>query len=141
MKLEFAPFPKSKQEPFLVTSPPTSHYNCIAWAYGDNTKWFWPDSQKIYFWPNDIPRVETIEAFIKLFENIGYSVCENGEIEREYHKIAIYQKNNIPTHAARQLENGLWTSKLGEHFDVTHSISSMSDGFYGNVGVFMKRKK
>lgn len=141
MKLELPIFPNTIKEPFLLTSPPTTHYNCIAWAYGDDTRWFWPDNQNIYFWPHDVPRVETIEAFIKLFEKIGYSICEDGEHEHEFDKVAVYVNQGKPTHAARQLQNGMWTSKLGENFDITHSIKSMSDGFYGNVGVFLKRPR
>jgi hypothetical protein len=56
-------------------------------------------------------------------------------------KVAIYADNfNKPTHAARQLDNGFWTSKLGQHFDVTHTIFSMENGVYGNVAFFMRKK-
>jgi hypothetical protein len=133
-------FPNSKIDPFLLTSPQTTVYNCIAWAYGVIDRWFWPDSSGIYYWPNTVPRVENTDAFIKLFESIGYSVCDNGDLEDGFQKVAIYADNNgKPTHAARQLKNGLWTSKLGQSYDVTHTIYSMSDGQYGNVAVFMKR--
>ncbi len=142
MKIEFPPFPNSKIDPFLVTSPKSANYNCIAWAYEDDSKWFWPDSSNIYYWPNDIPREEKIDSFIKLFNNIGYEICSNGDVEKDYQKVAIYSdKFGKPTHSARQLENGFWTSKLGQYFDVTHTIFSMGDGVYGNVAVFMRRKK
>jgi hypothetical protein len=142
MRIEFPPFPNSKLDPFLVTSPQTAHYNCIAWAFGDNTKWYWPDSANYYFWPTEIAREEKIESFIELFKLIGYEVCESEELEPDYLKVAIYaDKFGKPTHAARQLSNGYWTSKLGQHFDVTHTIFSMKDGSYGNVAVFMKKKK
>ncbi|MFM9909954.1 MAG: hypothetical protein ACKVOW_11420 [Chitinophagaceae bacterium] len=142
MKIEFPPFPNSKVDPFLVTSPQTAHYNCIAWAYGDNSKWFWPDISNIYYWPLEIPREEKVEYFVLLFKSIGYEVCNNGDLEEHYQKIAIYtDKFGKPTHAARQLENGFWTSKLGQHFDVTHTIFSMQDGSYGNVALFMQRQK
>jgi hypothetical protein len=72
MRSAFPPFPNSRIDPFLITSPQTSSYNCIAWAFGDNSKWYWPDSSNIYFWPSDIPRQETLDSFIKLFESIGY---------------------------------------------------------------------
>ncbi|GIL23792.1 MAG: hypothetical protein BroJett042_23050 [Bacteroidota bacterium] len=142
MTFENSKFPNSKIDPFLLTSPQTPIYNCIAWAFGSVDKWFWPDVAGTYFWPSDIPRTETLDSFIKLFEIIGYKVCDNGDLEKDYQKIAIYADGNgKPTHAARQLRNGFWTSKLGQSFDVTHTIHSMSDGLYGNVAAFMKRQE
>ena len=47
--------------------------------------------------------------------------------------------NGIPTHAARQLPDGSWTSKLGQNIDVQHTIFSIQDGDYGSVAVFMRR--
>ncbi|MBI9039082.1 MAG: hypothetical protein JEY97_13185 [Bacteroidales bacterium] len=138
--VHFSQFPNSKVDPFLVTSPHSPAYNCIAWAFGDNTKWYWPDPSTIYYWPNNVPREINIEAFIKLFEYIGYKVCENGEFEIGYRKIAIFvDPMGVPTHAARQIDNGLWTSKLGSNIDVQHSIKSMEDGEYGMVSIYMKR--
>ncbi len=64
-----------------------------------------------------------------------YAIKEKGFI-----KIALFAKDNIPTHAARQLPNGLWTSKLGILEDVRHSLSAISGGIYGSVVVVMKRK-
>ena len=139
MKVVFPPFPNSSIDPFLITSPETNFYNCIAWAYGDDTKWFWPEG---YHWPDDIKREVTLDCFILLFEKIGYSVCPDESFEVGFDKVAIYANSNgVPTHAARQLPNGLWTSKLGPSFDVTHSIFAMDGGFYGSVAVYMKRPK
>jgi hypothetical protein len=142
MRSSFTPFPNSTIEPFLITSPKTSSYNCIAWAFGDDSRWYWPDNSNIYFWPIGIPRQESIDSFIKLFESIGYTQTENCDLEIDFEKIAIFGDSfSNPTHAARQLENGFWTSKLGQSFDVTHTIFSMEDGHYGNVLVYMKREK
>ena len=133
-------FPNSRQEPFDLTSSETKSYNCIAWAYEDNTRWYWPDPSTIYFWPPGVPREETLAAFIILFESIGYTQCENGDLEDGYLKVAVYTNNlGIPTHAARQLSNGLWTSKLGDKIDVSHTLLSMEGGVYGNVVAFLRR--
>ena len=133
-------FPNSSSDPFLITSRKDNAYNCIAWAYGDISKWFWPDNDYRSFWPKDIPHECTLDAFIRLFGKIGYEVCYDGEMEIGFEKIAIYtDSDNLPTHASRQLESGLWTSKLGIEYDVEHSLASMEDGVYGNVTVFMKR--
>ena len=81
--------------------------------------------------------------FIKAFELIGYKCCDNGDYENEYQKIALYSKpetRDICTHAARQLKNGLWTSKLGKDCDIQHgSAYSIENNFYGEVRCFMKR--
>ncbi len=139
MTLTHQAFPNTFIEPFIITSPQTINYNCIAWAYGDDTKWYWPVGN--YYWPSEIPCELKTEYFILLFEKIGFRVCESSDLEMGFHKIAIYCDNlGTPTHAARQLTTGKWTSKLGPQHDVEHTIFSMSDGYYGNAGIFMKRK-
>ncbi|MDP2807880.1 MAG: hypothetical protein Q8O74_07075, partial [bacterium] len=113
-------FPNINKEPFIITSPPTTSYNCIAWACSDNTKWYWPDKGNYCYWPSNITRTETIAAFIRLFESLGFTVCRDGKLEPEYIKIALYlDVNGIPTHVARQLSDGNWTSKLGTNYDIT----------------------
>ncbi len=135
-------FPNSQLEPFLATSPHTPSYNCIAWAFGDDTKWYWPDPIHMYYWPLSVPREITIDAFIALYNSISYMICASGEYEEGKEKIAIFvDSQGIPTHAARQLTNGSWTSKLGQHIDVQHSIMAMEGGDYGNVSVYMERQK
>ncbi|MGO4904847.1 DUF7689 domain-containing protein [Flavobacterium sp. W20_MBD1_R3] len=133
-------FPNSSNEPFLITSDFTNSYNCIAWAFGDNTKWYWPDPTSIYYWPEGVPRLITIDSFIDLYRTIDYTICEDGDYEIGYEKIAIFiSEIGEPTHASRLLPNGYWTSKLGPNIDVSHSIYSIEDGDYGNVSVYMKR--
>ena len=51
-------------------------------------------------------------------------------------KIALYAYPDSEewTHAARQLANGLWTSKLGPSFDISHSTPYTIQGrLYGMV--------
>jgi hypothetical protein len=36
-------FPNLRADPYAVTSPASTVYNCIAWAAGDNTRWWEPD--------------------------------------------------------------------------------------------------
>ncbi len=133
----FPDFPNTSIQEFVITSPKDPIYNCIAWAYGVNDIWFWPHPYA--FWPAGIPKELTLEAFVKLFERIGFQICNNGNYESGLDKIAIYEKDNKPTHAAKLLQGDIWSSKLGNDFDVSHTLFSMQDGFYGNVSVFMKR--
>lgn len=134
-------FPDAKN--FQVTSRRTGDYNCIAWAAGENDRWWWPDRNLQYFWPKSIPREVTVAAFVAAFEIKGYSVCDSPELEPEYDKIVIYTSaTGRPTHAARQLPNGKWTSKLGAAWDISHEVDDIA-GFkgksYGRVCTYMKR--
>jgi hypothetical protein len=46
-----------------------------------------------------------------------------------------------PKHAARQLPNGNWTSKMGRFEDIQHfELSSIGGPFYGEASVYMARK-
>lgn len=140
MSLSIPEFPNTFIEPFTITSPQTTSYNCIAWAFGDDTKWYWPDPDEMYFWPNNIPRTVEINSFIELYRLIGYEICQTDNVENNYEKIAIFiDDQGLPTHAARQLPNGYWTSKLGCEFDIQHSIYSMNNSVYGNAKIFMSR--
>lgn len=127
---------------YTVTSPETVEYNCIAWVAGDTTAWWWPDVQYQYYWPPEIPRSETIETFIKAYETLGYTICDNAEYEDGFEKVAIYvASNGKPTHADRQLSNDLWTSKLGRLEDIEHSLDGLVGSIYGSVAVIMKHPK
>jgi hypothetical protein len=106
----------------IITSPETIEYNCVAWAAEENTRCWWPDHMEIGYWPEDIPREETLEAFIEAYKTLGYERCYETDLEEGFQKIAIYVKDRKPTHAARQLNNGNWTSKLGKSFDIEHEF-------------------
>lgn len=128
---------------FDITSPRDTDYNCIAWAARDNALWWWPDKQYTKFWPPEVEREATIEAFIKAYATLGYIVCSNGTLEPGYDKIAIFANDkNEPKHAARQLNNGHWTSKLGPEEDIEHfNVQGVEGKHYGRVACFMKRAK
>ncbi len=136
-------FPKLKSSRYQITSSVSFDYNCIAWAAGDVEKAWWPDKGNIGYWPDNIPRNESLEAFIKMFQTLGYEVCRDPESEAAYEKIAIYTKDhNEVTHAARQLPSGAWTSKLGKLEDIEHTLEGITGPApaYGSVSAIMKRK-
>jgi hypothetical protein len=123
---------------FKVTSQPTKQYNCIAWAAGDSSNWWWPIEGK--YWPAGVERSESIASFEAAFGTVGYVKCASAVPEEGFEKIAIYTKGQRPTHAARQLPNGQWTSKLGESWDISHRlVAGVSGKIYGDVTVYMKR--
>ncbi len=127
---------------FNVTSESTLRYNCFVWALGDDSQWIAPTGYYNY-WPEDIPNELTLDTIAELFRQAGYEVCGDGSLEAGYEKVAIYVKDGVPTHAARQLGDGRWTSKLGKYEDIEHdSLDALQgEGFgeYGRVEVFMSR--
>jgi hypothetical protein len=124
------------------TSKASRIYNCITWALGMNNCWIWPDSvYDIYTWPYNLPRVLNKTIFIKLFGHYEYKIIPDMDISIQEHiqKIAIYANTlGLPTHAARQLRNGYWTSKLGIDMDIEHDTLEVLEGpAYGSVYVIM----
>jgi hypothetical protein len=107
-------FPALKEAGFEVTSPRDTGYNCVAWAAGDTTRWWWPAEFPFAYWPAGVERKETLTSFIHAFATLGYEYASSGEHESEFEKVAIFaSRDGVPTHVARQLGDGSWTSKLG----------------------------
>lgn len=134
-------FPSIENQSFTITSPRTQSHNCIAYAAGDTRRWWWPDPFGIGYWPTKAQRVLHLAAFQQAFESLGYELTADGEFEDGSEKVAIYCKDGVPTHASRQLGNGLWTSKLGPEEDISHSALGVSGSTYGEIAIFMKRLK
>jgi hypothetical protein len=132
-------FPKLQSAIYARTSPPTQDYNCIAWAAGDDQRWWWPDLVGYRYWPPGLPRQETVGAFQAAFATLGYSICNDDLLEPGFEKIAIFADDHGPQHAARQLPTGGWTSKLGELDDIEHELRDLEGNEYGLVIAFMKR--
>ena len=137
--LSLPSLPNSAGDSLEITSPEDGSYNCVAWAIGDSEHFYWPKKLPGLDWPKGLPRKGTTANLITFFKSHGFETCENGLPEKGREKIAIFEKNGLPTHACRLLKNGPWTSKLGILEDVRHSLSSISGGMYGEVSVFMQR--
>src|SRR3990172_11289809 len=56
----------------IITSPATADYNCLAWAGGDDTRWWEPDPMGQYYWPDDAPRTLTTDAFLRAYSTLGF---------------------------------------------------------------------
>jgi len=100
----------------------------------------------IGYWPAGAPREVTLEAFISAYGTLGYEACNDGKLEPEFQKIVIYARSGRPTHAARQLSNGTWTSKLGPWVDIEHDdpdevLRFPKCSIYGEPVQFLKRPK
>ena len=94
----------------------------------------------VAYWPKDAPREVKLQAFIAAYAGLGYEVCSSGDLEPGFEKIALYAKPaGTPAHAARQLPNGKWTSKLGDEEDIEHDLPGLECTRYGEVRQFMRR--
>ncbi|MGL4239076.1 DUF7689 domain-containing protein [Tabrizicola sp.] len=129
----FAEFPRLKDVAAKQTSAPTPQYNCIAWAFEDNTKWWWPMRRQ--YWPVPFDGKSTMEAFEDCLKGSHWERTEDRSVQAGVKKIALYASvaDGQPTHAARQLETGAWTSKLGGDLDLTHELHELEGPAYGTV--------
>ena len=143
-----AAFPNLRRDEYRKTSVDTVSYNCIAHAAEVNDLWWWPAEGPGIFWPPEAPKEETVESFVQAYAALGYQVCESGcrDLEPGLQKVALYvDEDGIPTHAARQLPNGEWTSKLGRSEDIAHStLEALESGTnkmlgYGSAALILSR--
>lgn len=132
-------FPGLRGQTHQIQSPKDDGYNCIAWAAGDNRRWWWPDPAGEDTWPAGVARVETGEAFRDAFATLGYEVCDTDQPEPGYEKVALFALAGVPKHAARQRPGGRWTSKLGPSEDIEHALHDLTGMLYGSVVLLMKR--
>jgi hypothetical protein len=134
-------FPKLADASFRVTSERDPAYNCIAWAAGVTHQRWWPlEGPSEAHWPEAAPRARTVEAFRAAFSTLGYADCSSDASKPGVERIALFaDTNGEPTHAARQLPNGCWTSKLGKAEDIEHALRDLEGDFYGTVVLLMMR--
>lgn len=136
-------FPNLRTSRYQVTSVATPDYNCIAWADNDDQNWWWPPGGFVgEYWPSAAPGDRVLESFIAAFILQGYETCVGDELEASFEKVALYvDLDGLPTHAARQLGSGTWTSKLGEAEDIEHDTLAALEGMhYGTVAQIMRRR-
>jgi hypothetical protein len=128
---------------YKVVSPHTDKYNCIAYAAGDKSRWWWPDPYGQYYWPPKAVREQTVEAFDGMFRLFEYTDSVNSESCISSERVAIYYDPvgsppdtwaGMPTHAARQMINRRWRSKLGEWHMIEHSTLECLNGRFPAYG-------
>jgi hypothetical protein len=130
-------FPRLKPENHRTTSLAAIDYNCVAWAAGDTENWWQPG----VFWPTQtLPDDFGIGALEDAFKTLGFEPCDDDRPESGFEKVALYGNNFLYTHAARQLPDGKWTSKLGKAEDIEHDTPDVvAGGIYGEVVEIMRR--
>ena len=135
-------FPNLIPDGGIEKSPqtPDFDYNCIAFAADEQNRVWWPGNADAY-WPVDDDD-ETPENFEKAFRTIGYKKCEDGSLEQGVEKVVFYVARGTVQHAAKQLDDGRWKSKLGTDLeDVEHNtVRGAECDMYGKAVRFMRRE-
>lgn len=146
-----AKFPNLKRSDYFVTSDEDGRYNCMAYAAGitDIPWWPVPEGTQGVDWPEDAPREETLDAFIAAYRTKDFEPSEDDDssLESGIEKIALFvDADGTPSHAAKQLPSGSWTSKLGDWEDIEHKTLTNMEGEqsgepgYGRVAKILKRR-
>jgi hypothetical protein len=130
---------------WVQTSDATNTYNCVSYAAGDDTRWWDPLPPGHYYWPDGVGvgLAYSLERYIALYEHLGYTACQDGSLDPDKDKIVLYaNQSGYFEHAARQLPDGKWTSKMDIDEDITHDTPrSLAGSRYGEPVLFMEIKK
>lgn len=134
-------FPGLAGGTYALTSPDDPAYNCVAWALGDITQFWYDVRVRGYYWPPGAASADTISGWIEVFSMHGYQLTSDASLEPDCEKIAIYvEADGAPTHVSQQKGSGVWTSKLGKGKDIEHPNPAALEGReYGRVAYIMKR--
>jgi hypothetical protein len=89
-------------------------------------------------------RSPLISSLVAVFQFLGFEERPPTETELEpmFEKVALYAKADMWKHAARQLPDGRWTSKLGPDEDIEHDAAECLCGdSYGTVHCIMRKAR
>lgn len=135
---------------FEILSQATPVYNCIAWAMQLDDRWVDPCDRPGHWWPKNVEKTSSPSALIHAFEAMGFTLCDNHNLEEGFDKVVLYKKEDADqwTHAARIVSEDVEYSKFGEGWDGMHSTNVLCEtgkGFaglsYGIPYAYMKRDK
>lgn len=131
-----------EQDPnFVLTSPTTYLYNCIAFALGMQDRWVDSSELPWNWWP-PITKGWREDDLVEAFKYFGFEECGMDDtFHPDYDKVALYHNERGWTHAARVVDNGIYHSKFGASYDGTHSSGNVLQAQYGAVFVIMRRPK
>lgn len=140
--------PGLQSTPYSVTSDATPAYNCVSWAVGETHRGWDPFDPVSKYWPAEVPRDDSVEALQDALATVGFTPCDDGQLDPDFVKLAIFADDEGYTHVARQLPSGRWTSKLGSDRDIEHELEALQtrprtwSGYsYGEIVGFMQRPR
>ena len=97
MTIYFHEFPILQQDGYDPKSEPTTDYNCIAYAAGVEDQWWQPG----WIWPDDLPDDDFSMMPILMYRRKGFDLCDKGDLEPGFEKIALFGAEDEYQHAAR----------------------------------------
>ena len=136
-------FPKLAVTRETFTSERNPAYDCFAFAAGDyNNRWnAEPVDIDGVYWPAGARSGKTLDVFMSAYAVLGFARCDDDGVEDGFEKIALYVLGSTVMHAARQMRDGMWRSKLGPFEDIQHAHPHDVEGrYYGTVAAYMKRR-
>lgn len=128
-----------------LTSAETPDYNCLAFAAGKTDEWWEPyvvpPEQPGIYWPPGVHPDNRPEDWAAALATVGFEPCDDGAPEAGFEKVVIYvNASGAAAHAARQLTDGRWTSKLGALEDIEHdALEALEGSFYGAPRLWLRR--
>jgi len=121
------------------TSEEDEKYNCIAWAFGHTNKIWWPAKAPRVHWPISYKGLTAMQAFQAWLTHDGWEGTLDATFDPKFKKIALYTLYGEPTHAAKLIGDGTWSSKLGLFIDLSHTLADLVGPEYGSVfGIYRK---
>ena len=131
-------FPNLANENFEVVGGPSDRYNCVAYAANKKDQpW---DYNHRGHWPPWANRNDRIESLKQVFLGLECEECRDSELEDGYQKVALFEVQGQAKHAALQMPNGRWRSKIGDGPLIEHDTpESLAGELYGNPTVFLRR--
>jgi len=77
------------------------------------------------------------------YTTLGYERCNTGYFNKAFGNIVIFaDAAGVPTHAARQLKSGKWTSTWEPNVDIEHGTPDALNGpDYGARALVMRRPR
>ncbi|MBK6533519.1 MAG: hypothetical protein IPF99_29195 [Deltaproteobacteria bacterium] len=127
-------------------SDPTEDYNCLAFAANDQGRWWEPyvvpPTIPGVYWPTAVEPDNTVSAWSAALATVGFAPCADDSCDPALVKVALFAIGETATHAARQLLDGRWVSKLGDEADVIHTrASDVGGGGYGEPVCLLARPR
>ena len=121
---------------FIKVNSQDDNFNCIGYALSINEFVSYHISR---YWIDSVPRNASIINLVKIFEHFGFERC-NSLVETGYKKIVIYGNHGISKHAAIQLDNIWYESKMGSYEICKHTLEAIEGALYGYPKVWMRKK-
>ena len=126
----------------IQKSRETPAYNCVAFAFEIDDRWWWPDKMLTCYWPSEVDREETVDAFLAAFETLGFVPTRQTQYSPMSPRIALFCKDGRPVHVCREVGADRWVSKLGRAEDVEHDLGGLpAECGYGSLHTILAKER